>query len=109
MLKEQVEEILEFEPLDVVDTPWRKRRVQSFKRKSSGKIYTGPRIILSSQLKDLVGKNYIVFRSRAIYRTLKDGQEESRKEGDAIILFLPNNSQVEKQTQNFFQKHPEPS
>jgi hypothetical protein len=90
MLEGHVEEILEFEPLSVVDTPWKKRKVRSFKRKSSGKIYASPRIILSSELIDLVGKNYIVFRSRAVYRTLKDGQEESRKEGDAIILFLPD-------------------
>lgn len=91
ILVEGVETTLEFETLSIVGNP-RKRAttVHSFKRCSNGKTYVSPRLILSSQLNNLIGKKYKVFRSKAVLRQTRDGQEESSEKGTAVVLFFPD-------------------
>lgn len=94
LLMRPIEEVLEFEPLSVVGDPDRKRSVHRFKRKAGGKIYTNPRIVLSPEFMDIVGRSYKVFRNRAVYKETQDGQELRREDGTVIVLFFPDNNNV---------------
>ena len=92
--KRPSEEVLEFEPLSEVGDPDRKRSVHRFKHKAGGKTYTNPRIILSSEFMDMVGRSYRVFRSRVVHKELQNGQEVRRDDGTVIVLFFPDNDNV---------------
>jgi hypothetical protein len=93
--KRPIEEVLEFEPLSEVGHPGRKRSVHRFKHKAGGKTYTNPRIILSPEFMDMVGRSYRVFRSRAVHKeTQEGGQELRREDGTVIVLFFPDNDNV---------------
>jgi hypothetical protein len=83
------EEIFEIEPLDPVGI-YKKNKAHLFKRKSSGKTYTNPRIILDSSLIDLIGKSYEAFKGKAIFKRMQDRQEVARIKGRMVVLFFPD-------------------
>lgn len=64
-------------------------RVVGFhRRRTKGKIYDSPRIILKGSA-DLIGKSYNAYRTKAMYVHTVDDKETERKEGDCVILFFP--------------------
>jgi hypothetical protein len=83
-------ELLEFETIYFVGNWAYKKRILAFTRKTNGKTYTSPRLILDSNLNILIGRRYNVYRSRVVMKTLQEDQEIKRKQGDVIILFLPD-------------------
>lgn len=86
---EGVQEIFNIEPLTTCGNPWKPKRVHLFKRKANVKTYTNPRIILSPESIDLVGRKYYSFRGRAVYKQITENQEQYTEKGEVVLLFLP--------------------
>ena len=85
--------MLELEDVEV-DTNWgwdpRIRKVGKHYRKLNGEQYISPRIILSSNFNDLIGKEFRTYIAKLKIRERYWNRELELK-GKAIILFFPEN------------------
>ena len=72
------------------------RKVGTLRRKSGGKTYESPKIVLDSYFKAFVGRRFKVFRGRALHtRDLPNYRGDSKpirieSTGDCLILFFPD-------------------
>jgi hypothetical protein len=85
-----VQEIFDIEPLSTCGNLWKQKKVNRFKRKTKGKTYENPRIILGPESRDLVGRKYHTFRGRAVHKQIRGDQEQHAQGGDVILLFFPD-------------------
>jgi hypothetical protein len=93
------EKHLDIDELVVVGTFWKKKKAHAFKHTANGKVYTCPRIILDPSLNKFVARSYRTLRGRVVLKELEDGQEISRKDGEVIVLFFPEETQAQTNTQ----------
>ena len=87
------------------DTGWgwetKERKVGKHKRKLNGEEYVSPRIILSSEYNDLIGKKFRLYVAEGIIKEEK-WSGKSEIEGTMLILFFPGKVLKEERVEDEF-------
>jgi len=66
----------------------KERKVVGHKRKANGEVYIAPRIVLSSEYKDFIGKTFRTYVAEGVI-TEEDVLSEREYRGTMIILLFP--------------------
>ena len=88
---------------DTIGYGWevKERKVGRHKRRLNGEVYEAPRIVLSSEFNDLIGKTFRTYRVKA--KVVEEYWGKILKmEGTAIIIFIPESREEEKKYDDDF-------
>jgi len=88
---------------DTVGYGWdvRERKIGRHTRKLNGEVYEAPRIVLSGEFNDLIGKTFRTYRVRARV-TEEYWGKRLKMEGTAIVIFIPEKKEEEKKYDDDF-------
>ena len=78
----------------------KERKVGRHKRKLNGEEYVSPRIILSSEYNDLIGKKFKLYIAEGIIEE-ENWSKKTKTEGTMLILFFPGKVLEEKVEDEF--------
>ena len=79
----------------------RTKKVGTLRRKTKGKIYESPRIVLPRQYDSFIGRRFGVYHGRANleHGGLNNSRPSWNQEGDYILLFFPDDWKNKEKTQ----------
>ena len=88
---------------DTVGYGWdvRERKIGKHTRKLNGEVYEAPRIVLSGDFNDLIGKTFRTYRVKAKVVEEYWGRK-LKMEGTAIVIFIPEKKEEEKKYDDDF-------
>ncbi len=88
---------------DTVGYGWevKERKVGKHTRKLNGEVYEAPRIVLSGEFNDLIGKTFRTYRVKAVVEEKYWGRK-LRMEGTAVIIFIPEKKEEVKEYDDDF-------
>ena len=92
------------------DTRWgwdtKERTVGRHKRKLNGEDYVSPRIVLSSEYNELIGKKFRLYIAEGIIRE-ENWNKKTEIEGTMLILFFPSKILKEERVEGDFDEEEE--
>jgi hypothetical protein len=69
-----------------IENTYKNSKIGKHKRKTKGKTYQSPRLLLASELKELVGKRCRIFKAKATIT----GQYQNLQNKDVLIIVVLN-------------------